>query len=74
MLEGGKDSSKMHTGGRINLELAVRKPQVLLEGVPHRYYELCVLAELKNALRSGDIWVHGSRQFRDFEGAVRSIE
>ena len=24
-------------------------------------------AELKNALRSGDIWVQGSRQFKDFD-------
>ena len=31
------------------------------------FYELCVLSELKNALRSGDIWVQGSRQFKDFE-------
>jgi hypothetical protein len=36
-------------------------------GLDRQYYELCVLAELKNALRSGDIWVPGSRQFRDFE-------
>lgn len=36
------------------------------EGVNRRYYELCVLAELKNSLRSGDIWVKGSRQFKDF--------
>jgi TnpA family transposase len=35
-------------------------------GTERRFYELCVLAELKNALRSGDIWVHGSRQFKDF--------
>jgi len=37
------------------------------EGLDRRYYELCVLSELKNALRSGDIWVLGSRQFKDFE-------
>lgn len=36
-------------------------------GIDRRYYELCALAELKNALRSGDIWVQGSRQFKDFE-------
>ena len=36
-------------------------------GIDRRYYELCALAELKNALRSGDIWVQGSRQFRDFD-------
>lgn len=37
------------------------------EGLDRRFYELCVLTELKNALRSGDIWVQGSRQFKDFE-------
>ena len=36
------------------------------EGIDRRYYELCALSELKNALRSGDIWVQGSRQFKDF--------
>ncbi|HEY3268383.1 MAG TPA: Tn3 family transposase [Armatimonadota bacterium] len=36
-------------------------------GMDRRFYELCVLSELKNALRSGDIWVKGSRQFKDFE-------
>jgi hypothetical protein len=35
-------------------------------GVDRRFYELCALSELKNALRSGDIWVRGSRQFKDF--------
>lgn len=37
------------------------------EGLDRRFYELCVLSELKNALRSGDVWVRGSRQFRAFE-------
>ncbi len=36
-------------------------------GIDRRYYELCALSELKNSLRSGDIWVQGSRQFKDFE-------
>jgi TnpA family transposase len=36
-------------------------------GLDRRFYELCALAELKNALRSGDIWVQGSRQFKDFD-------
>jgi len=44
------------------------KPLVITdEGIDRRFYEICVLSELKNALRSGDIWVQGSRQFRDFE-------
>ena len=37
------------------------------DGIDRRFYELCVLSELKNALRSGDIWVQDSRQFKDFE-------
>lgn len=37
------------------------------DGLHRRFYELCVLSELKNSLRSGDIWVQGSRQFKDFE-------
>src|SRR5260363_434630 len=36
------------------------------EGVDRRFYELCTLSALKNALRSGDLWVQGSRQFKDF--------
>ena len=37
------------------------------DGIDVRYYELCVLSELRNALRSGDIWVQGSRQFKAFD-------
>ena len=37
------------------------------DGIDRRFYELCALSELKNALRSGDIWAQGSRQFKDFE-------
>lgn len=37
------------------------------DGLDRRFYELCVLSELKNSLRSGDIWRQGSRQFKDFE-------
>ena len=35
-------------------------------GIDRRFYELCALSELKNALRAGDVWVPGSRQFKDF--------
>lgn len=31
------------------------------------YYELCVLAELRSGLRSGDLWVVGSRQYKALE-------
>jgi TnpA family transposase len=43
-------------------------------GIDRRYYELCVMSELKNALRSGDIWVQGSRQFKDFDEYLIPIE
>ncbi|MCY1703865.1 Tn3 family transposase [Deinococcus sp. SL84] len=35
--------------------------------INRQYYELCVLDELRIALRSGDIWVEGSRKYRDLE-------
>jgi TnpA family transposase len=44
------------------------------DGIDRRYYEMCALAELKNALRSGDIWVQGSRQFRDFDEYLLPIK
>lgn len=44
-------------------ESLVRTP----DGLDRRFYELCLLSELKNSLRSGDIWVQGSRQFKNFE-------
>lgn len=44
------------------------KPLVFTnEGLDRGFYEFCALTELKNALRSGDMWVTGSRQFRDFD-------
>lgn len=44
------------------------------DGVNRRHYELCVLSELKNSLRSGDIWVQGSRQFKDFNEYLLPVE
>lgn len=43
-------------------------------GFDRRFYELCALSELKNKLRSGDVWVHGSRQFKDFNEYLVPIE
>lgn len=31
------------------------------DGFDRHYYEMCVLAELKNSLHSGDVWVRESR-------------
>jgi hypothetical protein len=36
-------------------------------GVDRHFYEICALAELRDRLRAGDIWVTGSRQYGDFE-------
>jgi TnpA family transposase len=33
--------------------------------IVRRYWELCVLAALRDALRSGDVWVTGSRRYAD---------
>jgi hypothetical protein len=35
--------------------------------IDRHFYELCTLAELRDRLRAGDVWVRGSRQYRDFE-------
>ena len=37
------------------------------DGIDRHYYELCALSELRNGLRSGDIWVEGSHLYRQFE-------
>lgn len=44
-------------------------PLVLDENgmISRRYYEMCALWELRNALRSGDIWVENSRKYADPE-------
>ena len=45
-------------------------------GVDRRFYELCTLSELKNALRSGDIWVAGFapvQGLRRIPGAGREV-
>ncbi len=36
-------------------------------GIDRQYYEFAVLHELRNHLRAGDVWVRGSRQFREFD-------
>jgi hypothetical protein len=36
-------------------------------GIDRHYYALCAVSELRNTLRAGDVWVSGSRQFKDFE-------
>ncbi len=44
------------------------RPFVIRDGVVDRAaYELCALSQLRDRLRAGDIWVAGSRQYRDFD-------
>jgi TnpA family transposase len=50
-------------------------PLVLPGGaIDHRYYELCMLSELRDRLRAGDVWVAGSRQYRSFEERLISSQ
>lgn len=42
--------------------------------IDRRYYELCVLSELRDRLRAGDVWVTGSRRYRAFEERLISRE
>lgn len=39
-----------------------------------RYYELCVLSELRERLRAGDVWVKGSSTYKSFEDRLISHE
>ena len=44
------------------------RPFVIRDGIVDRAaYELCALSQLRDRLRAGDIWVAGSRQYRDFD-------
>jgi TnpA family transposase len=44
------------------------RPYVVSGGhIDRHYYELCVLWQLKAALRAGDLWVEGSRRYADPE-------
>jgi len=42
------------------------------EGIDRHYYEICTLGELRNCLRSGDIWVVGSKRYQDIESYLLS--
>lgn len=42
--------------------------------IDHSYYELCVLSELSWALRSGDVWVTGSRRYLPLDHYLLSKE
>lgn len=44
------------------------------DGINRHYYEICALSELRNHLRSGDMWVVGSRQYKDFDEYLLSPE
>jgi len=34
------------------------------DGLDRHAYEMCVMVELRNALRAGDVWVRGGRRYR----------
>ncbi len=44
------------------------------DGIDRRYYEICVLSELRDRLRAGDVWVPGSRHYRELEDHLVSAE
>jgi hypothetical protein len=49
----------------------VWRPLVLRKGtVDRQAYEICMLCELRDRLRAGDVWVEGSRDYRDFEDTL----
>ena len=47
------------------------RPFVLQRGaIERRAYEICVLSELRDRLRAGDVWVEGSRRYQAFEDTL----
>ena len=72
MNSSGKPLSKSAPIGFVRPRWAA---QVMPNGtIDHRYYELCVLSELRDRLHAGDVWVTGSRQYRSFEERLISKE
>jgi TnpA family transposase len=46
----------------------VWRPFVFKDGkIDRRAYELCVLSELRDRLRAGDVWIEGSQQYQNFD-------
>jgi len=63
-----KDTSALPKSVPIGFVRQRWAPYVMPGGViDRRHYELCVLSELRDRLRAGDVWVTGSRQYRSFE-------
>lgn len=60
---------KLRKDAPVDFIKASWRPYVLPDGqtIDRAYYELCFFQELRQGLRSGDIWVYGSRKYRDFE-------
>ena len=44
-----------------------KKMVITSSGIDRQYYEICAMNELKGALRAGDIWVRGSRRYKNFD-------
>lgn len=63
-----KQLGKVPTSAPIGFIPESRRKVVLTRsGIDRKCYEFCVLNELKGALRSGDVWVKGSRRYRNFD-------
>ncbi len=44
-----------------------KKMVITPTGIDRQYYGICAMNELKGALRAGDIWVRGSRRYKNFD-------
>ena len=51
------------------------RPFVMSGGtIDRRFWELCAMAELKNRLRAGDVWVEGSRRYRSLDDDLLPLD
>ena len=68
MSQGVKQSRKVPATAPLDFVTeSWRKVVITPAGIDRQYYEFCALGELKGALRSGDIWVNGSRRYKNFD-------
>jgi TnpA family transposase len=37
------------------------------DGIDRQFYELCALSRMRDALRNGDLWIEGSKRYRNLE-------
>lgn len=64
---GGSRLRKLPADAALGFVRPGWRRQIGRAGLDRRIFEFCVLAELRDRLRAGDVWVEGSRRYRALE-------